>query len=325
MADTQRGGLRPLHRGAAGVGAETSDIDQGALPNLIVVGAMKCGTTALHYYLGLHPEVAMSAPKELNFFVDAYEPDVPDPEWRRHHDGIFERLGNWRRGMGWYRRRFPPDAPVRGESSPSYTAPWFPGVADRMAEVVPDARIVYLVRDPVERAISHYMHARALGRESRDADEALAHPGSAYVAHGRYHSRLRPFLERFARERILVVAQEDLLADRRETMRSVYGFLGVDSAFWAPALARERERTGARGPGSRVLHRVREAVPERLKYGLPRELASQAERLLYRRPGREIERPALSGWLRKTLAARFEDEAARLRALTGRDFPHWSA
>jgi hypothetical protein len=303
---------------------ETRNTDDGALPNLIVIGAMKCGTTALHYYLGVHPQVSMSTPKELNFFVDEYAPDVPDPVWRRHHDPVLERLGNWSKGTHWYRRQFSVAAPVRGESSPSYTGPWFPNVAERMAEVVPDAKIVYLVRDPIERAISHYMHARALGREPRDIADALAHPASAYVAHGRYHARLAPFVERFARERVLVVAQEDLLADRRETMRSVYGFLGVDATFWSPRIERERERTAARGPGFRALQHVRDAVPARLKYRLPRDLAWQAERLLYRRRRREIERPVLPGPLRESLAARFEEETAWLRRLTGRDFANWS-
>src|SRR6059058_6332030 len=74
---------------------------RGALPNLIVIGAQKCGTSGLHYYLSLHPEVSMSRPKELNFF-------------------IVER--NWPRGTEWYAAHFEPRAIVRGESSPNYTA-----------------------------------------------------------------------------------------------------------------------------------------------------------------------------------------------------------
>ena len=111
------------------------------LPNLIVIGAAKCGTTSLHEYLDLHPEVAMSREKELDFFVE-----------EKH----------WGRGVEWYAAQFE-DAPVRGESSPSYTAyPRYRGVPERIRRVVPDAKLVYLVRDPVERIVSHFVHRQVV-------------------------------------------------------------------------------------------------------------------------------------------------------------------
>ncbi|MDP9440540.1 MAG: sulfotransferase [Actinomycetota bacterium] len=182
------------------------------LPNLIVIGAMKCGTTALHRYLDQHPDVAMSEPKELNFFS--------------------EPTGNWRRGVGWYAARFRP-APVRGEASPGYTSPSFPEAAERMARVVPETKLVYAVRDPVERAVSQYLHHRADGTERRPIEEALLDPESQYLARSRYYERLEPYLARFPRERIFILAQEDLLSDRRATLRGLYRFAGVDDSFWS--------------------------------------------------------------------------------------------
>src|SRR5687768_10052815 len=111
----------------------------GALPNLIVIGAMKCGTTALHEALALHPDIVMSQPKELNFFF------APD-----HGNGSWE-LGNWHRGLDWYCSHWPAQALVRGESSPGYTSPSHPEAAERMATVIPDARLLCLVRDPLIR------------------------------------------------------------------------------------------------------------------------------------------------------------------------------
>src|SRR5213078_3047078 len=117
----------------------------GALPNLVVIGAQKCGTSGLHYYLSLHPEVSMSRPKELNYFIE-------------------ER--NWPRGVDWYRRHFDPRARVRGESSPNYTAyPQHEGVPKRMHSLLPDARLIYLVRDPLERIAAHWVHNYAKRRE----------------------------------------------------------------------------------------------------------------------------------------------------------------
>ena len=106
------------------------------LPNLIVIGAQKCGTSSLELYLDLHPEIAMARPKqyELNFF--SWE-DV------------------WRRGVGWYEQQFR-DAPVRGEKSNGYSAwPFWPFVPERMKDVIPDARLIYLLRDPIERLITN--------------------------------------------------------------------------------------------------------------------------------------------------------------------------
>src|ERR687894_2292944 len=93
--------VKPLDQAAAGARRTSGDPARHALPNLIVIGAQKCGTSVLHYYLSLHPEVSMSRPKELNFFIE-------------------ER--NWPRGLDWYKSQFDGDARVRGEASPNYTA-----------------------------------------------------------------------------------------------------------------------------------------------------------------------------------------------------------
>ena len=200
----------------------------GVLPNLIIVGAMKCGTTALHRYLDLHPDVAMSEPKELNFFCG---PDRPDGA---HGERAAWSAGNWHRGVEWYAARFR-SAPVRGEASPGYTSPSFPQAAERMARVVPEVRLVYAVRDPVERAVSQYLHHRADGTERRTIEEALLDPASQYVGRSLYHARLEPYLARFPRERIFICAQEDLSSNRRATLRKLYRFAGVDDSFWSPA------------------------------------------------------------------------------------------
>ncbi|ABG03692.1 sulfotransferase [Rubrobacter xylanophilus DSM 9941] len=194
----------------------------GSLPNLIVIGAMKCGTTALHRYLGLHPEVYMSSPKELNFF---FGEAGAGGGWHR---------GNWHRGVGWYASRFDPSAPVRGESSPGYTSPDHPEAAERMARLLPEARLVYLVRDPVGRAVSQYLHHRTEGTERRGMREALLDPGSQYLERSRYLARLSSYLERFPRRNILVLWQEELLGRRREALRRVFRFAGADDSFWTP-------------------------------------------------------------------------------------------
>lgn len=241
----------------------------GALPNLIVIGAMKCGTTALHRYLDLHPDIAMSEPKELNFFFG--------PE--RINGDRGEHAGNWHRGVGWYAAQFRP-APVRGEASPGYTSPSFPEAADRMARIVPEARLVYAVRDPIERAVSQYLHHRADGAERRPIEEALLDPASQYLARSMYYARLEPYLTRFPRDRLLICAQENLLADRRATLRELYRFAGVDDSFWSPAHGRRWN-----------VARVEPApIGEALRRRLAAELSDDAARL------RELAGREFPGW-----------------------------
>ena len=124
-ADRKRGGRVPRRRRR-----------HAALPNLIIIGGLKCGTTSIHHYLGLHPEIHMSKPKELNFFVEEL---------------------NWDLGLDWYRGRFDDRFAVRGESSPHYTnLPYFEGVPERIHEHIPDAKLIYMVRDPISRILSHW-------------------------------------------------------------------------------------------------------------------------------------------------------------------------
>lgn len=201
----------------------------GCLPTIIGIGAMKAGTSALHRYLAAHPDTAMSAPKELNFFFGT----APDGE---AIDGWSPR-GNWWRGEDWYRRRFPDGRLVGGEISPGYTSPDHPHVADRMAATIPDARLLYLVRDPLARAVSQYRHHVRDGAETRTLADALLEPASQYVARSRFHERLLPFLTHFPRSRALVLAQEDLEADRRSTMRRVHEHVGLDP-HWSDELDR---------------------------------------------------------------------------------------
>ena len=234
-----------------------SDADRGALPDLVIIGAMKCGTTSLHSYLDAHTDIGMSEPKELNFFFGPDSVDVGD-------DAETWTLGNWHRGTGWYAAQFDPACAVRGESSPGYTSPSHPESAARMAAVVPGARLVYAVRDPVRRALSQYGHHRREGTESRPLAEALLDPASQYVARGRYLERLGPFLATGAfDDRITVVAQEELETDLRTTMRRVFADLDVDPDHWSPAM--DSRRNAAPEPAPEPDRALREALADCLR------------------------------------------------------------
>lgn len=200
---------------------------------MVVIGGMKCGTSAMSRYLGLHPDVTMASTKEVNFFFGE-DPGAagsigrPGSEWQR---------GHWHRGAAWYASHFDAQTPVRGEASPGYTSPDHPRVAARMRAVLPEARLVYLVREPAARALSHFAHHAREGSERRPVEEAVLDPGSQYVARGRYLERLAPFLEEFPAEQILVVVSERLLEDRRTQLARVFRHVGADPSWWDDRLA----------------------------------------------------------------------------------------
>jgi hypothetical protein len=276
------------------------------LPNLIVIGAAKCGTTSLHDYLDEHPQISMSREKELHFFVEGK---------------------NWDRGLAWYESQFDPDAPVRGESSPGYSAfPLYRGVPQRMAETIPHARLVYLVRDPVERIVSHYSHRTLNWPEMRNLEETLADPHlhDWLVTPSRYWLQLEQYLARFPAEQILVVDADELRASRAKALARIFAFLGVDSTFSSP----EFDRTHNAATGRVRPNRAGEAVLTTLDRALG---PARAKAVRKRAPGmlkapfrHETSPPALPDETRAKLEDELRDDVSRLRAHTGLAFPGWT-
>jgi hypothetical protein len=297
--------------------------EPGALPNLVIIGAQKCGTSALHYYLDLHPEVQMSSPKELSFFLDQSElepgPYVSDPR----DMALVRGDRNWGCGVDWYRSHFSAEAPVRGEATPGYASPWFPKVAEHMAQVVPDAKLIYIVRDPIERLVSHFLHMRAMGREHRTLEEAVGTGESVYTGRSRYSTMLEPFRQRYGDERILLLRQDMLLGERRRTMRTVFGFVGVDPGFWSERMERERNVSGPKGRRYAAMDRLARTRVARPLYRLPQEVKWVAERLAHRRERRP--KPSLPPEVEERIRRMLDPEMEGIEGLTGWDLTAWRA
>jgi hypothetical protein len=194
-------------------------------PTFIVIGAMKAGTTSLWHHLRSHPQVFMSSTKELRYF-------------------IAER--NWHLGPDWYRAQFADagNAVAVGEASPDYTLGHaFQGVPGRMADLIPDARLIYLLRDPVKRLRSHYLERLRVGDETRPPERAIReNPG--YVRGSCYMWQLERFLDHYPRDQILLVTSESLRDSRSETLRSIFAFIGVDPGWDPPEISTRTNTTG---------------------------------------------------------------------------------
>lgn len=275
------------------------------LPNLIVIGAPKGGTTSLHHYLGAHPDVFMSRRKEL---------------------GLFDRA-DWRNRVGWYERQFPTAARVRGESSPAYSMhPTVAGVPERIHELLPDVRLIYAVRDPVERLLAHYVEWMSLGLERRTLEQVtsgLDDPGNAYVAASRYAAQLDQYRRWFASSQMLVIDQHELRERRAATMARAFDFLGVDPSFSSPEFARVlNPRAGKwrlNAAGWWVVRRGGADLVRRVE-ALPGPLRAAGLRLV----ARPVEPPELRPETRAALAETLRPDAERLRAMTGQPFEGWS-
>jgi hypothetical protein len=206
-------------------------------PNLFLVGAMKAGTHYLRKLLQSHPDIFMCEPDEPSYFVDP-----------QHLRRIYPEM--WRRGL-WrseerYLELFRPahNAPILGEASTSYTKlPLAPNVAERIATFNPDARFIYLLRDPVERAISHYWHMVQYHAERRPIADAMRRDPQ-FIAFSYYAMQLRPYLKCFGRARIAVVTLERLIADPQTEMRGLYEWLQVDAAAVDPSDFASPENVG---------------------------------------------------------------------------------
>ena len=273
------------------------------LPSVIVIGAMKCATTSLHYYLGLHPDVSMAAEKELHFFVA-------------------ER--NWPKGLDWYERQFAGRAAVHGESSTTYARyPHYAGVPARMHGVVPDCKLIYVVRDPIDRIVSHYVHECAAGREQRSLSEALRDlTGNAYVELSRYAMQLEQYLPYYPRPRILILTLGDLGARRVETMRRVYDFVGVRD-FRHPRFSIVKHSSGSKRRLSAMGARLAWLPASDLAHRLPPGVRRSAWRLLSLPFSSPVETPALEGDLRRRLVDALLPDVERFRRLTGQPFEAW--
>ena len=289
------------------------------LPTFVVIGAARCGTTSLYAYLREHPQVFMSPEKETDYFSlgDLPIDEVPAnaSPYRARTREEYERLF---RDAG--------DAAAVGEASPTYL--FQQRSAARMQAVIPDAKLICVLRDPVERAYSHYALARKMGFEPLgDFEDAVAAESErwlrdrsmrfTYVRASLYHDGLREFWTRFPREQILVLPFEDLAADPGATMRRVYAFLGVDDRFEPDVRVRHNRSMMPRGSLVREAFSRPRRLRRLLQRNLPPRLVTKLGDLIMRPP------PGLAPSVRARLLPRFVADVRRLETLLDRDLSAW--
>lgn len=208
-----------------------------SLPHFIVIGAQKSGTTSLSHYLSQHPRILRSLTQEVHFF----------------DGGLNPAADNYENGQQWYRAHFPSKKRLRGRFKTFEVSPLYifnPLVPGRIIEHLPDVKLIALLRNPTERAISHYFHERRKGRESLSIEQALQAEDErlqpvlenaqyksktfincSYKLRGIYKVQLERFYRYFPPQRLLVLSSEEFFTEPEHVLRRVFDFVGVDSRF----------------------------------------------------------------------------------------------
>ena len=190
---------------------------------------------------------------------------------------------DWRERLGWYEQHFESTVPVRGEATPSYTHyPLFPDVPRRIHSVIPETKLIYLVRDPIERIVAHWAQTQEDGQRA-PLEEALAdydRPDHPLVCASKYATQIEQYLEYFPPEQLLVLDMNELRTRRLETIQETFRFLGVDDHYRSPAfnsqLNTRRDKKAITRSGQLLLDRVFEPVGGTMPVGVRQRAAPVA-------------------------------------------------
>ncbi len=289
------------------------------LPNFVVIGAAKAGTTALHWYLGEHPSVFITPVKDPSYF--AYGVDDNGRLLWGDLDVHYFNVRSWPE----YLRLFEDagDATAIGEASTMYLE--CPQAPARIRQALPQARIICSIRHPVDRAYSDYvMYLRHRGRpfdSARDLTPAAAwaQPDSHWMQIGMYYEHLSRYYERFPREQIYVFLFDDLRRNPLEVVQGIYRFLEVDPTF-SPDLETPHAPGGV--PASRFLEGLltSSTVNMRIKPWVPTRAANWVRRLRTRNLRQP---PPLPPELKAELIGHFRQDVLKTSELIGQSLDHW--
>ena len=286
------------------------------LPNFLVIGAEKAGTTWLYECLSWHPGIFLPLTKEIHYF--------------NSHDSNLRRRDNFaRRGLAWYKHFFRGHAGevAVGEVTPMYLCDQ--EAPERIQATLPDVRLIACLRHPVERAYSHYWMARGKGHTDLTFEEVVQSREPRFVERGCYGTQLARYLDWFERDQILVLIHEEVFSAPSQALNSICAFLGIDDTFFQDQewmYSRKNSSAELRlEMGARIINRVakwmrhRSLLRDVLDVIKKTGVAEQVKHL----NRRERPYPSMRADLRRELTAYFESEIRQTERLIGRPIDAW--
>jgi hypothetical protein len=297
-----------------------------AMPNFLIIGFEKAGTTSVYHYLKQHPQVFVSPTKETNFFVhEGQNPEIL-PYLAKELTVV--------RSLADYRALFEAVSEHKavGEASPLYLAD--PKAAECIRHHIPDAKLIALLRDPAERAYSAYWMRVRDGRETRSfeqavdeelagrLDDSLEVERRHYVRWGLYARHLKVYFSRFDRAQLAIYLFDDLQADPGGLMRELFRFLEVDDRF-VPDTSIRYNASGT--PRNRLLRPLfgKSAVTRTLRRALPGPLGRRAASIQEAWRSRALAKPPMPPKVRRRLVAGYRRDILELQGMLERDLSGW--
>jgi len=266
------------------------------LPDFIIIGAMKGGTTSLFNYIASHPGIIPSSIKETDFFAS---------------DKKFKK------GIDWYKNLFPGKGEYAFEASPNYTKRHkFPGVPERMHTVLPNTKLIYVLRDPLERLISHYIHSYSHGLESRPFHDVIKSPENNYIQTSKYYFQLSAFLAHYSENQLLIIESENLQKNPEVTLSKVFAFLQIPPDYDKSLLEMRFHRSNKKKAPSALERAIRKKTNNRYLLGGIRKITTPFLK--------QVERPTLSPNDKEMLVEAIAPDIEKLRQFTGSSFSEWS-
>jgi sulfotransferase family protein len=288
------------------------------MPNFLIIGAMKSGTTALYYYLEQHPQIYMSPVKEPNFFcLEGQEtPDFKSISDSETYRGLFKGATDER---------------ALGEASHCYL--YEAKAIERIKFHVPEAKLIAILRNPIDRAYSHFLHMVRNGTEpitdfaqALQADRSGTHQKRApqdYIGRGFYYIQLKRYFDNFPRDQIRIYLYDDLNRAPIDTLQDTFRFLGVDDSF-VPDITVKRNVSGY--PKSQALDKLLRLGPvtHALKLYLPADLRWRLSKIHDMLKSRNLFKPPpVQLTVRRQLIETYREDILNLQELIRRDLSEW--
>jgi hypothetical protein len=289
------------------------------LPNFLVIGAMKSGTTALYYYLEQHPQIYMSPVKEPNFFCLEGREDLDGKSITR---------------IGPYRDLFKHVSSEKAIGEASHCYLYEPRAAARIKYHVPNAKLIAVLRNPIDRAYSHFLHMVRNGTEpladfaqvlqEKETGACQERSSQDYIGRGLYYGQLKRYFDTFDRDQIRVYLYEDLSKAPIDTLQDTFRFLGVNDSF-VPDISLRRNVSGypkykildgfLRRP-SPVKHAFKVYLPARLRWRL-------SEAFDYVKTRNLVKPPPVQPEVRRQLIGVYREDILKVQELIHRDLSGW--
>lgn len=272
------------------------------LVDFMMIGAQKCGTTSLANQLAAHPEIAFCQTKEPGFF-------------HQHED--------WQEKLDEYHALYAPQpGQICGEASTMYTfLPEWRDTHRRLFAYNPKLKLIYIMRNPLTRILSNYSHNLVRGFVKKPA-EVIVFEDATYINRSRYAVQIRPYLELFGADQLLLLLFEDYVADQQGVLQQIASFLDIQQEGFSQVgelhshqsvgeyqLKNDTVRTLAQ---SSIARSLRSYIPATIRQPIRRQFSRKLD-----------ERPTFSPQLKQDLWRFLEDDIAQLELLMGRDLSQW--